>query len=78
MSTTTRTTRKHLTPEELLAQQIDAISLEVATSYTLADAIREGSTVTEQAYSWGSGNSACALSAAAIAARVRGYVPPKS
>jgi hypothetical protein len=43
--------------------------------YTLADAIREGSTVSKQAVgSWGDGESACALTAAVIAARSRGYI----
>lgn len=42
--------------------------------YTLADAIREGSTVSKQAYNWGNGESACALTAAVIAAKARGYV----
>lgn len=42
--------------------------------YTLADAIREGSTVSTQARDWGTGDSACALTAAVIAAKARGYV----
>lgn len=45
-----------------------------AGKYTLADAIREGSKVTTQAYNWGSGDSACALSAAAVGARARGIL----
>lgn len=51
-----------------------ATELEVMTSYTLADAIREGSTVTTQVRDWGSGANACALSAARIAAKARGYL----
>lgn len=57
-----------------LAATIDEIGMEVATSYTLADAIREGAGVTEKAIGWGNGDSACALTAAAIAAKARGYV----
>jgi hypothetical protein len=51
-----------------------ATELHVVTSYTLADAIREGSTVTVQIRDWGAGNRACALSAARIAAKARGYL----
>ena len=42
---------------------IDEIGLQVLTGYTLADAIREGSKVSEQAYAWGTGDTACALTA---------------
>lgn len=49
--------------------------LEAATRpLTLADAIRAGSTVTEQAYGWGDGQSACALSAAALYAKAHGFL----
>lgn len=57
-----------------LARSIDEIGLEVTTSYTLADAIREGSGVTKKANGWGDGNSACAMTAATIAAKARGYI----
>lgn len=53
---------------------IDEIGMDVATSYTLADAIREGSQFTTQAYNWGDGETACAMSAAVLAARARGYL----
>lgn len=53
---------------------IDEIGLDVATSYTLADAIREGSSVTTKECGWGTGETACALTAATIAAKARGYV----
>lgn len=43
-------------------------------SYTLADAIREGSQFTEQEYHWGTGEKACALHAAALAAKARGWI----
>lgn len=56
-----------------LAAQINEIGMEVTTSYTLADAIREGASVTTQEYGWGNGDSACALTAAVVAAKARGY-----
>jgi hypothetical protein len=41
---------------------------------TLADAIREGSKETAQAYGWGDGvENACALTAAGIVVRNKGY-----
>lgn len=44
-------------------------------NYRLSDAIREGSTVSEQAVgAWGEGEQACALHAAVIAATARGYM----
>lgn len=59
---------------ENLKRDLGDIELNVLSNYTLADAIREGSTVSEQAYSWGDGSTACALSAAVLAARARGYM----
>lgn len=51
------------------------IDMKVRTGYTLADAIREGSTVSKQEVGgWGNGETACALTAAAIAAKARGYM----
>jgi len=64
-----------ITEEHILAQ-LRAMELDAVTSYTLADAMREGSTVTTQEHGWGSGGNACALSAARLAARARGYLPP--
>ena len=43
-------------------------------NYRLSDAIREGATVTEQANGWGDGENACALHAAVISAKARGYL----
>lgn len=60
--------------EEEIINELRAKELEVITSYTLADAIREGSSVTGQANGWGSGEKACALSAARLAAKARGYI----
>ena len=42
--------------------------------YRLSDAIREGSQVSEQAYGWGDGDTACALHSAVVAAKARGYM----
>jgi hypothetical protein len=58
-----------------LRRMLGEIEFDVLTGYTLADAIREGSLVTRQKLgNWGDGETACALTAAAIAARVRGYL----
>jgi hypothetical protein len=43
-------------------------------NYRLSDAIREGSSVTEKATGWGDGEQACALHAAVISAKARGYL----
>lgn len=56
-----------------LRKELEVIELE-SMQYKLSDAIREGSTVTSQAYTWGNGDTACALSAAALAAKARGYI----
>jgi hypothetical protein len=58
---------------EALRDVLSEIEEKVVTGYTLADAIREGSTVTAQEFGWGAGDKACALSAAAVAATARGY-----
>lgn len=51
------------------------IDMKVRTSYTLADAIREGSAVSGQAYTWTQEDgSMCALSAAVASAKARGYL----
>lgn len=57
-----------------LRQELGEIEMGVLTGYTLADAIREGSSVTDKATDgWlGSQGEACALSAALIAAKARG------
>jgi len=58
-----------------LKNELAVIETGVLTQgYTLADAIREGSTVTEQAYNWGNGETACALSAGYIAAKAHGLI----
>lgn len=59
---------------EKLKEVLGEIELDVTTSYTLADAIREGASVTPQAFgSFGERGEACALSAAFLAAEARGW-----
>lgn len=58
---------------EELKSELGAIEL-TTMEYTLADAIREGSRNTTQVANWGDGETACALSAAAIGAKGRGWV----
>jgi hypothetical protein len=60
---------------DALRAELGAIELDVTTSYTLADAMREGSTVTSQKTGgWIDSSSACALGASYLAARARGYI----
>jgi hypothetical protein len=56
-----------------LRDDLAQIEEKVTTNFTLADAIREGSGVSEQAHNWGKAGEACALSAAFISAKARGY-----
>lgn len=60
--------------ETEMIERLRALELDTVTRYTLADAIREGSLITSQANGWGTGERACALSAARLAARARGYL----
>jgi len=58
-----------------LESELGEIELKVIGSYTLADAIREGAGVTDQKVGgWIEGGESCALGAAWIAAKARGYV----
>lgn len=59
-----------------LATAADLASIEenVLTRVHIADLIRQGSATTVQADGWGSGGEACALSAAALAAKDLGYI----
>ena len=69
--------RSKLVPDvdPALAAELGALELKVTTGYTLADAIREGSTVTEQAVgTFVREGESCALGAGWIAAKARGYV----
>jgi hypothetical protein len=60
---------------EALRAQLAEIEMDVLTSYTLADAIREGSSVTGQNRGdWVTEDNACALGAGYLAAKARGYV----
>lgn len=71
---TTHTTEEHITEADLL-NRLRELELETITQYTLADAIREGSSVSTQSFEgWGNGERVCALSAARLAARARGYI----
>jgi hypothetical protein len=72
-ATATETITQPVTEDDII-RQLQALELEVTTSYTLADAMREGSKVTTQEYGWGRGDTACSLSAARLAARARGYI----
>lgn len=61
--------------DEDTRKMLGDIDMRVRTGYTLADAMREGSTVSKQAFNaWGDGEKACALTAATIAAKARGYI----
>jgi len=60
--------------DEITTQLPSDEDMEKIGRYTLADAIREGSQFTEQANGWGSGEQACALHAAALSAKARGYI----
>lgn len=56
------------------AKALSDIDEDVTLNYTLADAIREGSQVTDQAYTWEADGKVCALSAAVLAAKARGLM----
>lgn len=74
MAATSTILPKEAVTIDRLRNEIDEIGLRVLTGYTLADAIREGSKVTDQAYNWGDGATACALSAGYLAAKARGLI----
>ena len=59
--------------EEAFKNDLGEIEMKVETEgYTLADAIREGSTVTTQEIGgWGDGETACALTSGWLAAKAR-------
>jgi hypothetical protein len=65
--------RSTLDLDDATKAELGAIELKTM-EYGLADAIREGSMVSDQAYNWGDGDTACALTAAVIAAKARGYI----
>lgn len=57
-----------------MRNMLGEIEMSVVTGYSLADAIREGSKVSDKAHGWGEGKSMCALHAAVAAAASRGYM----
>lgn len=55
--------------------ELSAIELKVTTGYTLADAIREGASVSRQAHgAFVTADTSCTLTAAYVAARARGFI----
>jgi hypothetical protein len=69
------------TQEEVIAdikteidRMMEADALARSTEYRLSDAIREGASQTTHYAGWGAGENACALSAAALAAKARGLI----
>lgn len=64
-----------LPAEHPAIETLRAIELDVLTGYTLADAMREGTGVTQQKFGgWVDADSSCAFGAAYLAARARGFV----
>lgn len=58
-----------------LVDDLAEIEMDVLTSFTLADAIREGATVTSKAEgTFIRGNASCALGSAYISASARGFI----
>jgi len=70
--TTTRFDEKAEELSELMRAELGEIELDVVANTTLADLMRAGARVTIQAYNWGNGETACALSAAGIGYRAYG------
>lgn len=75
----TTTVKPDIKPEQhpaitQLEEELRETELKVLTGFTLADAIREGSSVTDKAEGhFVSNHEACALGAAYISAKARGY-----
>lgn len=64
-----------IAPVEKLKAELALIEEKVVTGYSLADAIREGAGVSGQKIGgWIEDGESCALGAAWIAAKARGYV----
>lgn len=59
---------------EALRASLAGIEESVVTQVSISDLIRQGSAETVQANGWGEDDSACALSAAALAAKALGYI----
>lgn len=65
-----------LEPVRKLREELALVEEKVVTGYTLADAIREGSRVTEKLEGgFVQDDTACALGAGWIAAKARGFIP---
>lgn len=77
MLTTTTTDAPAKVPdvdEHPAIAELRGIEIAVLTGYTLADAIREGASVTSQKVGgWVDPRSSCAIGAAYLAARARGF-----
>jgi hypothetical protein len=75
MATATKTAEEVIEDiRENIISKIESDALERSTEYRLSDAIREGSSCTTQEYNWGTGDTACALSAGGLALKARGYI----
>jgi hypothetical protein len=61
-------------PEVETISAQEARELERSVTLTFGDLIREGSQSTTQAFGWGNGETACAVSAAYLAAKSRGLL----
>jgi hypothetical protein len=72
METTVERKAKELHEKLVSEGEIDELN-ELTRDMRLSDFMREGSTVTGQHYGWQAGDNACALSAAVISMKARGY-----
>lgn len=73
MSTYTDIIENHV---EKIRQEVNAVGLEVETSFTLADAMRLGAKTTGQkTFGFIDENTSCGLGAAYLAAKAVGYIP---
>lgn len=67
--------QKKMQEEPTLVTSDQAAELKRSTTFRVSDAIRDGSSVVGQAFgSFADGNTVCALSAAYVSAKARGYV----
>lgn len=74
MSTITAGTRTQDEVVEALRTTLSGIEESVVTQVSIADLIRKGASETTMAKGWGDADSACALSAAGLAAKALGYI----
>lgn len=59
---------------EKIISTTEAAELERMAEFRLSDAIREGASVSDQAYTWCDGDKLCAMSAGIASARARKYL----